>query len=162
MTPLLSLEDIHKRFPGVYALKGVDFEVLPGEVHALVGENGAGKSTLIKIAAGVYSRDQGRYQIAGRPVDIRHPRQALDHGLAVVYQELELVPSLSVAENLFFGRLPHGRGGRVQWNALYNCFHNAIGRGRASGRSADQGWPPRRSRAAIGRDRAGAGVRRPE
>ena len=119
MTPLLSLEDIHKRFPGVYALKGVDFEVLPGEVHALVGENGAGKSTLIKIAAGVYSRDQGRYQIAGRPVDIRHPRQALDHGLAVVYQELELVPSLSVAENLFFGRLPHGRGGRVQWNALY-------------------------------------------
>ena len=119
MTPLLSLEDLHKRFPGVYALKGVDFAVRPGEVHALVGENGAGKSTLIKIAAGVYHRDQGRYQIAGRPVDIRHPRQAIDHGLAVVYQELELVPSLSVAENLFFGRLPHGRGGRVQWNALY-------------------------------------------
>ena len=119
MTPLLSLEDIHKRFPGVYALKGVDFAVRPGEVHALVGENGAGKSTLIKIAAGVYHRDQGRYQMAGRPVDIRHPRQAIDHGLAVVYQELELVPSLSVAENLFFGRLPHGRGGRVQWNALY-------------------------------------------
>ncbi len=121
MTPLLSLEDIHKRFPGVYALKGVNFAVQPGEVHALVGENGAGKSTLIKIAAGVYLRDQGRYQVAGHPVDIRHPRQALDHGLAVVYQELELVPSLSVAENLFFGRLPHGRGGRVQWNALYDA-----------------------------------------
>ncbi len=121
MTSLLALANIHKRFPGVYALKGVDFAVQPGEVHALVGENGAGKSTLIKIAAGVYSRDQGHYQIAGRPVDIHHPRQALDHGLAVVYQELELVPSLSVAENLFFGRLPHGRLGRVRWNALYDA-----------------------------------------
>lgn len=119
--PLFSLENIHKRFPGVYALKGVDFAVQRGEVHALVGENGAGKSTLIKIAAGVYRCDRGRYRIAGRPVAMRHPRQALDHGLAVVYQELELVPSLSVAENLFFGRLPHGRGGRVQWNALYDA-----------------------------------------
>lgn len=119
MTSLIELAGIHKRFPGVYALKGVDFDVQAGEVHALVGENGAGKSTLIKIAAGVYDFEEGSYRIAGQAVDIRHPRQALDRGIAVVYQELELVLSLSVAENLFFGRLPHGRGGRVHWDKLY-------------------------------------------
>ena len=118
-TALVELAGIHKRFPGVYALKGVDFSVLPGEVHALVGENGAGKSTLIKIVSGVYDFEEGSYRIAGKAVEIRHPRQALDLGIAVVYQELELVPSLSVAENLFFGRLPHGRGGRVRWSELY-------------------------------------------
>ena len=120
MTPLVELAGIHKRFPGVYALKGVDFDVRAGEVHALVGENGAGKSTLIKIAAGVHDFEEGSYRIAGQAVDIRHPRQALDEGIAVVYQELELVLSLSVAENLFFGRLPHGFGGRVRWRELYD------------------------------------------
>ena len=119
MTPLGALSAIHKRFPGVYALKGVDFDVLPGEVHALVGENGAGKSTLIKIAAGVYDCEEGQYRIAGEEVFLDGPRAALDRGIAVVYQELELVASLSVAENLFFGRLPHGRGGRVLWDELY-------------------------------------------
>ena len=119
MTPLVALSAIHKRFPGVYALKGVDFDVLPGEVHALVGENGAGKSTLIKIAAGVYDCEEGQYRIAGEEVVLDGPRAALDRGIAVVYQELELVASLSVAENLFFGRLPHGRGGRVLWDELY-------------------------------------------
>ncbi len=119
MMALLELAGIHKRFPGVYALRGVNFDVRAGEVHALVGENGAGKSTLIKIAAGVYDFEEGRYSIAGKPAAIRDPRQALDEGIAVVYQELELVLSLSVAENLFFGRLPHGRGGRVQWGKLY-------------------------------------------
>lgn len=119
MTPLVELVGIHKRFPGVYALKGVDFAVHPGEVHALVGENGAGKSTLIKIVAGVYDFAEGSYRIEGEEVEIRNPRQALDRGIAVVYQELELVSSLSVAENLFFGRLPHGRGGRVRWGELY-------------------------------------------
>ena len=120
MTPLVELVGIHKRFPGVYALKGVDFDVRAGEVHALVGENGAGKSTLIKVAAGVHDFEEGSYRIAGQAVDIRHPRQALDEGIAVVYQELELVLSLSVAENLFFGRLPHDRGGRVRWGELYD------------------------------------------
>ena len=119
MMPLVELFAIHKRFPGVYALKGVDFDVLPGEVHALVGENGAGKSTLIKIAAGVYKCEEGHYRIAGEEVFLDGPRAALDRGIAVVYQELELVASLSVAENLFFGRLPHGLGGRVLWDELY-------------------------------------------
>ena len=97
MTPLVELSAIHKRFPGVYALKGVDFDVLPGEVHALVGENGAGKSTLIKVVTGVYDCEEGQYRIAGEEVFLDGPRAALDRGIAVVYQELELVASLSVA-----------------------------------------------------------------
>ena len=119
MTPLVELSAIHKRFPGVYALKGVDFDVLPGEVHALVGENGAGKSTLIKVVTGVYDCEEGQYWIEGEEVLLDGPRAAMDRGIAVVYQELELVESLSVAETLFFGRLPHGRGGRVLWHKLY-------------------------------------------
>jgi ABC-type sugar transport system ATPase subunit len=116
--PIISLCGIHKRFPGVYALKDVDFEVRVGEVHALVGENGAGKSTLIKIIAGAYGLDAGTYLVEGRPAKIEDPRQSLAQGVAVVYQELELVSSLSVAENIFFGRLPQ-RHGRVQWRQLY-------------------------------------------
>ncbi|MFH1571993.1 MAG: sugar ABC transporter ATP-binding protein [Gemmatimonadota bacterium] len=117
--PILSLQGIHKRFPGVCALRDVDFELRAGEVHALVGENGAGKSTLIKILAGVYDSDQGRYLIDGREAAITGPRDAMARGIGVIYQELELVPTLSVAENVFFGRLPHTRTGRVQWARLH-------------------------------------------
>lgn len=117
-SPLLALRGIDKYFPGVHALRGVDFDIAEGEVHALVGENGAGKSTLIKIIAGVYAPDGGSLEVEGVPTALTNPRQAQDLGLVVVYQELELVPSLSVAENLFFGRLPN-RGGRVLWAQLY-------------------------------------------
>ena len=117
--PILSLKGIHKQFPGVYALRDVDFELRAGEVHALVGENGAGKSTLIKIAAGVYDRDEGHYLIDGEEAGIAHPQDAIARGIGVVYQELELVPTLSVAENVFFGRLPHTRTGRVEWDRLH-------------------------------------------
>ena len=116
--PLLELRDVHKRFPGVYALKGVDFELYAGEVHALVGENGAGKSTLIKIIAGAYDCQRGTYLIEGQPAEIEHPLDAIKKGISVVYQELELMPYLSVAENVFFGRLPTHRG-RVLWKQLY-------------------------------------------
>ncbi len=116
--PLLSLRGIDKFFPGVHALRRVDFDLDEGEVHALVGENGAGKSTLIKIIAGVYAPDAGSVEISGQATVLANPRQAQDLGMVVVYQELELVPSLSVAENLFFGRLPN-RGGRVLWDELY-------------------------------------------
>ena len=78
MTPLVELSAIHKRFPGVYALKGVDFDVLPGEVHALVGENGAGKSTLIKVVTGVYDCEEGQYWIEGEEVLLDGPRAAMD------------------------------------------------------------------------------------
>jgi ABC-type sugar transport system ATPase subunit len=117
-TPLISLRGVHKRFPGVYALKDVDFEVRAGEVHALVGENGAGKSTLIKIIAGAYALDGGDYLVEGVAAQIESPSESIAKGVVVVYQELELVPSLSVAENIFFGRLPE-RFGRVQWRRLY-------------------------------------------
>ena len=103
----------------MYALRNVDFNLHVGEVHALVGENGAGKSTLIKILAGVYDFQQGEYFIEGEAAGIVHPLDAIKKGISVVYQELELVPDLSVAENIFFGRLPHTRTGRVLWQQLY-------------------------------------------
>jgi ABC-type sugar transport system ATPase subunit len=111
--PLLELRGISKRFPGVRALDGIDLDVRPGEVHALLGENGAGKSTLIKIMAGVHTADRGEYLVQGRPVEVRNPRDALDLGVSVVFQELSQVESMSVAENVYFGRLPSIRLGIV-------------------------------------------------
>lgn len=118
MGSLVELQGIHKQYPGVYALKGVDFDLRPGEVHALVGENGAGKSTLIRILAGATAFDQGEYRLEGAPAAITSPQDAIRRGISVVYQELELVSGLSVAENIYFGRLPSRRG-RVLWSQLY-------------------------------------------
>ncbi len=101
--PILEMRGITKRFPGVLALSNVDFDVRPGEVHALVGENGAGKSTLMKILAGVYTRDAGEVIFHGQPVDFTNPRQAQVAGIATIYQELNQVPYLSVTENIFLG-----------------------------------------------------------
>ncbi|NKB66825.1 MAG: ATP-binding cassette domain-containing protein [Candidatus Latescibacteria bacterium] len=115
---LLQLRAIEKRFPGVHALAGVDFDLAAGEVHALVGENGAGKSTLIKILAGVHLPTAGDYLLDQVPAAIATPHDAVAAGISVVHQELNLVPSLSVAENIFFGRLP-SRKGRVLWGRLY-------------------------------------------
>jgi rhamnose transport system ATP-binding protein len=118
-TPVLTMHGISKRFPGVYALDGVDFEVRRGEVHALLGENGAGKSTLIKIMAGVYAPDEGSYLVDDVPVEPGSPRAAHAGGVSVVFQELSQVESLSVAENVFFGRLPHTRYGTVDRTTLH-------------------------------------------
>ena len=95
--PLLSLRGIGKRFPGVVALDRVDFTVRGGEVHALLGENGAGKSTLIKVLTGVYSADSGEMSLGGRRVSPTSPSEAEDIGISTVYQEVNLVPSLSIA-----------------------------------------------------------------
>jgi ribose transport system ATP-binding protein len=103
---VLQLEGISKQFPGVRALDDVSFDLRRGEVHMLVGENGAGKSTLIKILAGAYGHDAGRIVINGQPADIRNPAQALAAGISVIYQEFNLVPYLSVAQNIFLGREP--------------------------------------------------------
>jgi ribose transport system ATP-binding protein len=116
-TPLLGLRGITKAFPGVQALKGVDLDVGAGEVHAVVGENGAGKSTLMKIVAGVYAADAGAVLLDGQPTDVDSPRRALERGISMIHQELNLVPNLSVAENVFLGRAPT-RGGLVDWRRL--------------------------------------------
>jgi ABC-type sugar transport system ATPase subunit len=104
--PLLQMEKVSKHFPGVQALEQVDFEIYPGEILGLVGENGAGKSTLIKILSGVYHKDEGTILFRGQPVDFRSPHAAQEHGVVTIYQELSLVPNLSVAENVFLNREP--------------------------------------------------------
>jgi len=104
--PLLQIEKVSKHFPGVQALEQVDFEVYPGEIVGLVGENGAGKSTLIKILSGVYAKDQGSILFRGQSVDFRNPHAAQAHGVVTIYQELALIPHLSVAENVFLSREP--------------------------------------------------------
>lgn len=104
--PVLVMRGIEKSYPGVRALKGVDFDLRPGEVHALVGENGAGKSTLMKILAGAEVRDAGTLHVNGQPVDTVDPARAQELGIAIIYQEFNLVPYLSIAENIFLGREP--------------------------------------------------------
>src|SRR5215213_7708099 len=116
--PILEMTGIRKTFPGVVALDDVDFDVLPGEVHALVGENGAGKSTLIKIIAGLYRRDQGTMRVNGEEVDFKNPADSIERRIKVVYQELDLVPGLSVAENVFLGAYPKTAAGFIDWAAL--------------------------------------------
>ena len=104
----LSVTDVSKRYPGVLALDGVSLEFLPGEVHALVGENGAGKSTLIKVISGFMMPDEGSIEVAGRRYAGLTPRQAMDLGIGTIYQDANLVPDLSVAENVCLGDLPRG------------------------------------------------------
>lgn len=112
-TPLLQMQGIVKIFPGVRALDGVDLEVLPGEVHCLLGQNGAGKSTLIKILAGAHQPDAGQILLGGKPVTLADPVAALKLGIATLYQELDVVDGLTVAENVFLGH-ELARGGFSQ------------------------------------------------
>lgn len=102
--PILEMRGISKRFPGVLALDDVTFSARRGEIHALIGQNGAGKSTLMKILAGDYSPSRGEILIEGKPVTIRHPGEARGMGISIVYQELSLLPNLTVAENIYLGR----------------------------------------------------------
>lgn len=125
MAPLLRVESLGKTFPGVVALDGVDLTVEPGEVHILLGENGAGKSTLIKILAGVQSPSSGRLLLDGEPVELNSPRAAQEAGISTVFQELSLVPCLTVAENLFLGRLP-SRNGIVHRSRIPHLAHDAL------------------------------------
>jgi ribose transport system ATP-binding protein len=118
--PVLEMRGIRKEFPGVVALDGVDLTLSAGAVHMLLGENGAGKSTLMKILSGAYRKDAGEIRVNGQPVEIRSPRDALALGIRVIYQELNLVPQLSVAENIFLGAAPVRWGGIVDWRALFD------------------------------------------
>ena len=111
MQPIVTIRDLSKSFAGVRALDRAQFELLPGEVHALMGENGAGKSTLMKVLAGVYRKDSGEVLLDGRPVDIESPRAAQALGIGIIHQELNLMNHLSAAQNIFIGREPRGRFG---------------------------------------------------
>ena len=115
---ILCLRGVSKSFPGVKALDNVDFDVRRGEVLALAGENGAGKSTLMKILSGSYRRDSGTIEFDGRQVEIQSPRDAEALGLSIIYQELNILQGLSVAENIFLGRQPK-RNGCVDWKKMY-------------------------------------------
>ncbi|MEU1753120.1 sugar ABC transporter ATP-binding protein [Micromonospora matsumotoense] len=115
--PVLTMTAISKLFPGVRALDGVDLRLFPGEVHALMGENGAGKSTLIKVLTGVYGTDSGTITLDGDEVSFSGPMQATAAGVSTVYQEVNLLPNLSVAENIYIGREPR-RLGVVNWREM--------------------------------------------
>src|SRR5438045_3132917 len=119
-TPLLEMRGISKRYPGVVALDDVHFEVLPGEVHALVGENGAGKSTLMKILAGAVKADAGEILVNSLPVHLHTPQDAMNLGINIIYQEFNLVPHLSAAENIYLGREPAAAiPGFINFRKLY-------------------------------------------
>lgn len=113
------MRGIAKAFPGVQALSDVSFTLYAGEIHALVGENGAGKSTLMNILTGAVPKDAGTILLRGQPVEITDPRRAIELGIAIIHQELTLIPHLTVAQNIYLGREPRGRvPGTVDWAAL--------------------------------------------
>ncbi len=119
METILEVRDICKEFPGVKALRNVSFDLRRGEVHVLVGENGAGKSTLMKILSGVYHPDSGEIFLHGRQVRIQTPRDAHEKRIAIIYQEFNLAPNLTVAQNIFLGREPRNRFGLIDKAKLY-------------------------------------------
>jgi len=118
MTNLVEMRGIEKLFPGVHALKNVQFDLRPGEVHALMGENGAGKSTLMKIMSGIYARDGGEMFVDGNPVSPDGPRAAQDLGIGIIHQELSLMNDLTAAQNVLIGREPRRSFGRLDEQAL--------------------------------------------
>ncbi len=123
---LVELRNIHKAFAGVQALDDCQFSLLPGEVHALMGENGAGKSTLMKVLAGVYQPDAGQILLDGRPVALPSPRAAQAQGLGIIHQELNLMNHLSAAQNIFIGREPRGKFGLLLDEAALNAQAQAL------------------------------------
>ena len=125
---LVRMEGIDKRFPGVHALRAVDFDLRAGEVHALMGENGAGKSTLMKCLSGVYRPSSGRILIAGQEVTLPNPKAAQDQGIGIIHQELALMRDLTVAQNIWIGREPRLSFGRID-EAKLNADAAAIFRG---------------------------------
>jgi simple sugar transport system ATP-binding protein len=119
-TPLLELKNIKKNFGSIQALKGVSLDVDRGEILALVGDNGAGKSTLIKTIVGYHQPTSGEIWWKGERVHFDNPDEALDQGISVVYQDMELIPSLTVARNLFLGKEPTTRFGQLDFDLMYD------------------------------------------
>lgn len=126
--PIIQMRGITKEFPGVKALKSVDFNIYKGKTMALIGENGAGKSTLMKILTGVYEKTSGEIFLNGEPVQVRNAREALNMGIAIIHQELNLLPNLSIAENIFLGREPVNSFGKIQWSKLFKAAKEIMDR----------------------------------
>ncbi|MCE0801437.1 sugar ABC transporter ATP-binding protein [Buttiauxella sp. S04-F03] len=134
--PILEMRNIAKSFGKFYALKGVDLTVFPGEIHALMGENGAGKSTLMKILAGAYIATSGEILINGEPYSIKGPKDALNAGITLIYQEMQLAPNLTVAENIFLGS-ELSRGGLVKRKEMVMQAQTVIDRLGAQFKASD-------------------------
>src|SRR5438876_978275 len=124
--PIVELVDISKQFGAVQALRNAELVLYPGEVHALLGENGAGKSTLVKILGGIHRPDAGVLKVAGEVVELHNPAQSQRLGIAVIHQEPTLFPDLNVAENVYMGRHPRDRFGRVDWKRMYQEVERLI------------------------------------
>jgi ribose transport system ATP-binding protein len=122
------MRGITKEFPGVKALKSVDFNIYKGKIMALIGENGAGKSTLMKILTGVYEKTSGEIFLNGKLVQIRNTREAQNMGIAIIHQELNLLSNLSIGENIFLGREPVNSFGKIQWNKLFEAAKEIMSR----------------------------------
>jgi ribose transport system ATP-binding protein len=122
------MRGITKNFPGVRALDSVDFDLQPGEVHALLGENGAGKSTLMRILFGVYPKDAGQILVGGQEVSIRNPHHAQQLGISMVHQELNLIPSMNVAQNISLGHEKYRLPGIINWPAVYQEAREQLAR----------------------------------
>src|ERR1700744_4542345 len=125
--PILATTGVSKTFPGVKALQGVDFRLFPGEVHTLMGQNGAGKSTLINVLTGVVAPDAGTIRLGGEVVAFASPQEAEAAGVRTLYQEVNLCPNLSVAENIFAGRQPR-RFGAIDWSNIKRRAQAALAR----------------------------------
>ncbi|MEO6291163.1 MAG: ATP-binding cassette domain-containing protein, partial [Burkholderiaceae bacterium] len=129
--PVLALSAIAKQFAGLQVLKDINLRLFAGEVHALMGQNGAGKSTLIKVLTGVYRADAGQMRLAGRPIEATSPLHAQRLGISTVYQEVNLCPNLSVAENIFAGRYPRlgaARAWAIDWARMQREATALLGR----------------------------------
>ena len=125
MSSLVDMKDITVEFPGVKALNKVNFQLLPGEIHVLLGENGAGKSTLVKVLSGIYKNNSGQIYLNGKSVVFNNAKDVMLNGINIVHQELNLIPHLSVAENIFLGREPIDNG-IINWKKIYNMTEEII------------------------------------
>ena len=138
VSALLEVRGITKSFAGVHALRGVDLDVRPGEVHCVLGQNGAGKSTLIKVLTGALPSGGGTMRLEGQPIQPASPLEAQKLGISTVYQEVNLCPNLSVAENVFAGRYPRRgaiEGFRIDWSAVHRRARELLARIQAQLRS---------------------------
>lgn len=122
----LSLKGVHKSYPGVQVFEGLNLDIRQGEVHALAGQNGAGKSTIIRMLSGVEKPDLGSIELGGKPVKFNNPHDSHAAGIFTIFQELSLIPNLSVAENIFLSDLPRNRGGRVNWQKIREQAREAL------------------------------------